>query len=112
GLGPPLYGSIGDEFGVGEAYIALATTVMFLVRAVAAIGFAYAGDRTNPKPVLIIGPRIWVVGPYWSGLPGDYTSFLLSQVLAAFGLGAVASVSFSVVRDLITPKRGGLGVRV
>jgi MFS family permease len=108
GLVPPLYGSIGDEFGVGEAHIALATTVMFLVSAVAAIGFAYAGDRTNRKPVLIIGTVIWVVGTYWSGLSGDYTSFLLSQVLAAFGLGAVASVSFSVVSDLISPKRRGL----
>src|ERR671920_233463 len=110
GLVPPLYGSIGADFGVGEAHIALATTVMFLVSAVAAIGFAYAGDRTNCKPVLIIGTLIWVAGTYWSGLSGDYTSFLLSQVLAAFGLGGVASVSFSVVSDLISPRRRGLAM--
>jgi len=53
GIVPPLYGSIGDTFGVGEGHIALATTVMFLISAVAAIGMAYAGDRTNRKPVLI-----------------------------------------------------------
>ncbi|GGL02366.1 MFS transporter [Mangrovihabitans endophyticus] len=110
GLVPPLYGSIGTAFGVSEAHIALATTVMFLISAVAAIGFAYAGDRTDRKPVLIIGTVIWVAGTAWSGLSGGYTSFLLSQVFAAFGLGAVASVSFSVVSDLISPKRRGLAM--
>jgi MFS family permease len=108
GIVPPLYGSIAADFGVSEGHIALATTVMFLISAVAAIGAAYAGDRTNRKPVLIAGTGIWVVATYWSGLSGDYTSFLLSQVLAAFGLGAVASVSFSVVSDLISPRRRGL----
>jgi len=108
GLVPPLYGSIGDTFGVGEGHIALATTIMFLISAVAAIGFAYAGDRTDRKPVLILGTAIWVAGTAWSGLSGSYGSFLLAQVLAAFGLGAVASVSFAVVSDLITPKRRGL----
>jgi MFS family permease len=108
GIVPPLYGSIGTSFGVGEGHIALATTVMFLISAVAAIGFAYAGDRTDRKPVLVIGTVIWIIGTVWSGLSGSYPSFLLSQVLAAFGLGAVASVSFAVVSDLISPKRRGL----
>jgi MFS family permease len=108
GLVPPLYGSIGDDFGVTEGHIALATTAMFLISAVAAIGFAYAGDRTDRKPVLIVGTLIWVAGTAWSGLAGGYPSFLLAQVLAAFGLGAVASVSFAVVSDLISPRRRGL----
>lgn len=108
GLVPPLYGSIGDAFGVGEGHIALATTVMFLISAVAAIGFAYAGDRTDRKPVLIVGTLIWIAGTTWSGFATGYPTFLTSQVVAAFGLGAVASVSFAVVSDLISPKRRGL----
>ena len=108
GLVPPLYGSIGDGFGVGEGHIALATTIMFLLSAVAAIGFAYAGDRTDRKPVLIIGTLIWVAGTAWSGLAGGYAVFLTAQVVAAVGLGAVASVSFAVVSDLISPRRRGL----
>jgi MFS family permease len=108
GIVPPLYGSIGASFGVGEGLIAVATTVMFLISAVAAIGFAYLGDRTNRKPVLVAGTLIWVVGTAWSGLAGDYSTFLLAQIVAAFGLGAVASVSFAVVSDLISPKRRGL----
>ncbi|GIM96997.1 MFS transporter [Paractinoplanes toevensis] len=108
GLVPPLYGSIGDSLGVGEGHIALATTIMFLISAVAAIGFAYAGDRTDRKPVLIAGTSIWVVGTAWSGLADSYSSFLLAQIVASFGLGAVASVSFAVVSDLISPRRRGL----
>jgi MFS family permease len=108
GIVPPLYGSIGASFGVGEGLIALATTVMFLISAVAAIGFAYLGDRTNRKPVLVAGTLIWVIGTAWSGLAGGYSTFLLAQIVAAFGLGAVASVSFAVVSDLISPKRRGL----
>jgi len=110
GIVPPLYGSIGDTFGVGEGHIAFATTAMFLISAVAAIGMAYLGDRTNRKPVLVAGTVIWVVGTVWSGLAGSYPSFLFSQVLAAIGLGGVASVSFSVVSDLISPKRRGLAM--
>ncbi|NMO55558.1 MFS transporter [Actinoplanes sp. TBRC 11911] len=108
GLVPPLYGSIGDDLGVSQGHIALATTVMFLISAVAAIGFAYVGDRTNRKPVLVVGTLIWIAGTAMSGEAHSYAVFLLAQVIAAFGLGAVASVSFSVVSDLITPKRRGL----
>ncbi|MCM4080668.1 MFS transporter [Paractinoplanes hotanensis] len=108
GLVPPLYGSIGAAFGVGSGHIALATTIMFLISAVAAIGFAYAGDRTDRKPVLILGTLIWIAGTAWSGFSESYPSFLTSQIVAAFGLGAVASVSFAVVSDLISPRRRGL----
>src|SRR5690349_6170696 len=89
GIVPPLYGSIAADFGVGEGLIALATTIMFLISAVAAIGWAYAGDRTDRKPVLLIGTLIWVAGTAWSGLAGGYPSFLLAQAIAAIGLGAV-----------------------
>ncbi|MEU4419377.1 MFS transporter [Actinoplanes sp. NPDC024001] len=108
GIVPPLYGSIADDLGVGEGHIALATTAMFLISAVAAIGFAYVGDRTDRKPVLVAGTVIWVIGTAWSGLASSYPSFLAAQVLAAFGLGGVASVSFAVVSDLISPRRRGL----
>ena len=107
-LVPPLYGNIADDYAVSEGRIALATTVMFLISAVAAIGWAYAGDRLDRKPVLIAGTLIWVAGTAWSGLAGSYPSFLLAQALAAVGLGAVASVSFAVVSDLISPRRRGL----
>jgi MFS transporter, Spinster family, sphingosine-1-phosphate transporter len=110
GLVPPLYGSIGAAFGRGEGAIALVTTVMFLIASVAAVAWAYVGDRTNRKPVLVAGTLLWVAGTGASGLAGGYLTFLLAQVVAALGLGAVASVSFAVVSDLISPRRRGLAM--
>ena len=47
GLVPPLYGSIGADLSVGEGAVALVTTLSFLLSAVAAVGWAYAGGRRD-----------------------------------------------------------------
>src|SRR4051812_44238139 len=92
GLAPPLYGSIGAEFGVGEAAVALVTTLTFLLSAVAAVAWAYVGDRTRRKPVLLAGTLIWALGTGGTAFAGGYAAFLGAQVVAAIGLGAVGSV--------------------
>ncbi|GFJ91848.1 hypothetical protein Prum_054900 [Phytohabitans rumicis] len=91
-----------------ESAIGLVTAVSFLVSAVAAVGWAYTGDRTNRKPLLMVGTLLWAAGTAGTGLSGGYAAFFAAQVLAAIGLGAVASVGFSVVSDLISPRRRGL----
>ncbi len=108
GLAPPLYGSIGAAFAVDEGAVALVTTVTFLLSAVAAIGWAYAGDRRDRKPVLMAGTLVWAAGTAGTAFAGGYLTFLVAQIVAAIGLGAVASVGFSVVSDLISPRRRGL----
>ncbi|MDG4795934.1 MFS transporter [Micromonospora sp. WMMD1082] len=108
GLVPPLYGAIAESFEVPQRLLGLVTAVSFLVSAVAAVGWAYFGDRTNRKPLLMIGTLLWAAGTGGSGLAGDYPTFLAAQLLAAVGLGAVGSVGFSVVTDLISPRRRGL----
>jgi MFS family permease len=108
GLAPPLYGSIAADLAVSEAAVALVTTVTFLLSAVAAVCWAYAGDRTDRKPVLVAGTLLWAAGTGGTAVTGQYATFLLAQVVAAIGLGAVGSVGFSVVSDLITPRRRGL----
>ena len=108
GLVPPLYQPISGALGVGESVIGLVTAVSFLVSAVAAVGWAYVGDRTNRKPLLMIGTVLWAAGTAGSALAGNYLTFFGAQVLAAIGLGAVGSVGFSVVTDLISPRRRGL----
>ena len=51
---------------------ALVTAVIFLVSAVAAVGWAYAGDRTDRKPLLMLGTLIWAAGTGWHRLAGGY----------------------------------------
>lgn len=108
GLVPPLYGPIAGAFDVPQRLIGLVTAVSFLVSAVAAVGWAYVGDRTNRKPLLMVGTVLWAAGTAGSAFAADYPAFLAAQLLGAVGLGAVGSVGFSVVTDLISPRRRGL----
>lgn len=108
GLVPPLYGSIADALDVSRRLLGLVTATNFLVSAVAAVGWAYVGDRTNRKPLLMVGTLIWAFGTGGSAVAGSYPAFLAAQVVGAVGLGAVGSVGFSVVTDLISPRRRGL----
>src|SRR6266545_5445189 len=55
GLVPPLYTPIGRALHQPESLVSLVTAISFLVTAVAAVGWAYVGDRTNRKPLLMIG---------------------------------------------------------
>jgi MFS transporter, Spinster family, sphingosine-1-phosphate transporter len=110
GLAPPLYDPIGDDLHVPEAAVSLVTAVTFLVTAVAAVGWAYVGDRANRKPLLMVGTLIWAAGTAGTALAGGYPAFLAAQVVGSVGLGAVASVGFSVVSDLVTPRRRGLAM--
>src|SRR5687767_11188032 len=103
-LVPTLYSPIAQSFRVGEGAIGLVTGASFLVTALAAVGWAYVGDRTNRKPLLMIGTLLWAAGTLATALAPGYAAFFAAQVLASVGLGAVASVGFSVVSDLITPR--------
>ena len=108
GLVPPLYSPISRSLGVSEGAIGVVTAASYLVTAVAAVGWAYAGDRADRKPALMIGTL------HLGGRHGRHRArrrllaFLAAQLVAAVGLGAVGSVGFSVVSDLISPRRRGL----
>ena len=108
GLVPPLYQPISQTLGVREAAISAATAATYLVSAFASVGWAYAGDRANRKPLLMLGTLIWALGTLGTALSPNYAAFLAAQVIGAVGLGAVGSVGFSVVSDLIKPRRRGL----
>ncbi|MFC7545768.1 MFS transporter [Plantactinospora sp. GCM10030261] len=108
GLVPPLYSAIAPEWAVPERAIGYVTAVTFLISAIAAVGWAYVGDRRDRKPLLMLGTLIWAVGMGGSALAGSYLLFFVAQAVAAVGLGAVGSVGFSVVTDLISPRRRGL----
>lgn len=108
GLVPPLYSKISGAFDVDRSLIGFVTAASYLVTAVAAVGWAYQGDRANRKRLLMIGTLVWSVGTYLSAVSTVYVAFFGAQMLAAVGLGAVGSVGFSVVSDLISPRRRGL----
>ncbi|MEV6971643.1 MFS transporter [Hamadaea sp. NPDC051192] len=108
GLVPPLYSPIGSALHVPEAAIAAVTATGFLVSAVVAVGWAYAGDHFNRRWLLMAGTTIWAAGTFGTAQAPNYGAFFAGQLVAAVGLGAVGSVGFSVVSDLISPRRRGL----
>ncbi|HLL65233.1 MAG TPA: MFS transporter [Micromonosporaceae bacterium] len=108
GLIPPLYQPIAQDLGVAESAVGIATAVTYFISAVAAVGWAYIGDRTNRKPVLMAGTLLWAAGTAGIALAGSFPMFLAASVIGSIGLGAVGSVGFSVVSDLIAPRRRGL----
>jgi MFS family permease len=88
--------------------VTFAIGATYLVSAAAAVGWAYVGDRGNRKPLLMIGTLIWAGGAFVTAIAPTFPAFVGAQLFGAVGLGAVASVGFSGVSDLITPRRRGL----
>jgi MFS family permease len=108
GLVPPLLSPISEEFGVGEGAVGAVVAATYIISAVAAVGWAYVGDRSRRKPLLMIGTLLWAAGTAASPLAGSFWGFVAAQIVGAIGLGAVGSVGFSVVTDLISPVRRGV----
>jgi MFS transporter, Spinster family, sphingosine-1-phosphate transporter len=107
-LPPPLLSPISNDLGVRESTVAAAVALSFLLTAVAAVVWAYLGDRSERKRLLMIGTLLWAAGVLATSYATTYPGFLAAMALAAIGLGTVASVGFSVVSDLIAPGRRGL----
>jgi MFS family permease len=107
-LMPPLYGVMSDDLGVPESRLGFVTAAIFLLTAVTAVIWGYVGDRTNRKAVLLTGTVLWTAGIGGTGLVDSFGLVLACQLVAAVGLGAIASVGFSVVSDMVSPRRRGL----
>jgi MFS family permease len=107
-LAPPLFSPIAHSFGVAFGSVTFAVGATYLVSAAASVAWAYVGDRSDRKRLLMIGTLIWAAGTFGTAVSPTFPVFLFFQLFGAVGLGAVASVGFSVVSDLITPRRRGL----
>lgn len=109
-LMPPLYGVMSEDLAVAEGALGLVTAASILLTALTAAAWGYVGDRSNRKALLLLGTGVWVVGVAGTGLAPSYAWVLGTQALAAIGLGAIASIGFSVISDLISPRRRGLAM--
>lgn len=109
-LMPPLIRDISRDLGVDEATVGLLTASIILLTAVTAVAWGYWGDRTDRKPLLFGGTVLWSAGMAASTWASTFTVLAAWQCLAAVGLGAIASVGFSVVSDLVAPRRRGLAM--
>ena len=108
GILPPLYQIIARDLAVSEASLGLVTALSILVMGFSAVAWGYWGDRGGRKRLLFYGTLLWSIAIIFSGASHSFAQFLTSQVVAALGLGCIASVGFSVVGDFVSPQRRGL----
>jgi MFS family permease len=107
---PGMFKPLERGLGTSEAALGVIVGTQILVAAVAAVFWGYAGDAGSRKPLLFWGTVIWAAGALLSVTATTYWQFFGWQMIVAIGLGAIASVGFSVVSDFVGPRRRGLAM--
>jgi MFS transporter, Spinster family, sphingosine-1-phosphate transporter len=107
---PAMVKPLTDAFDVGESAITLLTGAQILVTALVGVAWGYAGDSRSRKRLLLWGTVIWAGALVASTTATSFWVFAAWQMIVAIGLGSIASVGFSVVSDLVAPRRRGLAM--
>ena len=107
---PAMVNPLTDAFDVGKSAITVLTGAQILVTAIVGVVWGYAGDSRSRKGLLLWGTVIWAGALIASTTATSFAVFFGWQMVVAVGLGSIASVGFSVVSDLVAPKRRGLAM--
>ncbi len=107
---PQMVLPITEALHTSETAIGVMTATVILLAALTAVGWGYWGDRSNRKRLLFAGTLVWALGSYLSAGAESYRELFQWQILTAIGLGAIASVGFSVISDFVSPRRRGLAM--
>ncbi len=108
GVPIPLIPVISEDLGVSEASIRFVTAASILIVGVASVVWGFLGDRGGRKRLLLYGTFTWSIAFFFAGLSGSYVQFVFFELVAAVGMGCIASVGFSVISDFVPPRRRGL----
>jgi MFS family permease len=107
---PAMVNPLTTAFDVGDSAITLLTGAQILLTAMVGVLWGYAGDSRSRKRLLLWGTVIWAGALLASTTATTFAVFAMWQLVVAIGLGSIASVGFSVVSDLISPRRRGLAM--
>ncbi len=107
---PAMVKPLTAAFDVGESAVTVLTGAQILLTALVGVAWGYAGDAGSRKRLLLWGTVIWAGALIASTTASSFALFALWQMVVAIGLGSIASVGFSVVSDLIAPRRRGLAM--
>ena len=107
---PGMVNTVVDALDTSKTAVAFLIGSVILVSALSAVAWGYYGDRADRKRLLFVGTIVWGIGGLLSATAQAYGQLYAWQMLMALGLGAIASVGFSVVSDLVRPRRRGLAL--
>ena len=109
-LYPALTKVMAADLDVSEARLGLVTALVILVSAVTAVGWGYYGDRSRRKPLMFWATLFWSLGLLMVARSQTLAELAWWSAVVGVGLGAIASVGFSVISDFIAPRRRGLAM--
>lgn len=109
-LYPALTKVMAADLGLGEARVALVTALVILVTAITAVVWGYYGDRSSRKPLLFWATVLWSIALLLVTRSRSFAELAWWSAVVGVGLGAVASVGFSVISDFVAPGRRGLAM--
>ena len=107
---PGMINPLEEALSTSDLALGILTGWTILITALSSVPWGYLGDRGSRKGLLFWGTLIWVAGSLLSATATSYGTLFAWQTVTALGLGAVASVGFSVISDLVAPARRGLAL--
>jgi MFS family permease len=107
---PGMINPLEESLGTSDLALGAITGMTILVTALSSVPWGYLGDRFDRKSLLFWGTLIWATGSLLSSMATGFQELFWWQMFTALGLGAVASVGFAVVSDLVRPERRGLAL--
>lgn len=99
---------IGGDLRVSEAALGAALGLNLLVTALTVVVWGYLSDRGDRRAVLVIGTLAWAVPIGLLTRATSYPQFTLLLALAGIGLGCIMTAGYSIMTDLVGPRRRGL----
>lgn len=109
-LYPALTKVMAADLEVRESRLGLVTALLILVSAVTAVAWGYYGDRSRRKPLMFWATLLWSLGLLMVARSGSLAELAWWSAVVGVGLGAIASVGFSIISDFISPRRRGLAM--
>jgi MFS transporter, Spinster family, sphingosine-1-phosphate transporter len=107
---PSMVLPVTEALHTSEAAIGALSGATILVVALTAAVWGYIGDSRDRKPLLFWGTVIWSGGSVLSATAQSFWQLALWQMVVAVGLGAIASIGFSVISDFVGPASRGLAM--
>lgn len=95
-----------QEFAISDRQMGLLTGIAFAaVYTILPFPIAWLADRGNRKKIIMISIAVWSLGTIGSGLARNPTDFFCAQLLVGAGEAGVAAPAYSLIIDLINPRR-------
>jgi MFS family permease len=105
---PTLAPQISGDLGLSNRTLGSIIALKLVVVAITALLWGYRSDQTDRRQLLIVGTLAWALPVALIPSTTSPLVFVGLVLLAAVGLGCIATVGYSIITDLVPERRRGL----